>query len=368
MKVLVTGSEGFIGRNLIVHLSEIKDVEVITYDKDDSFDKIISSIDKISFIYHLAGVNRPLNSEEFYTGNRDLTQQIIELLNEKKKTIPLVLSSSIQAEQDNDYGKSKREAEEYIRVNYNDAYIYRFHNVFGKWCRPNYNSVVATFCHNIANGIDITINDPNAKVELVYIDDICRELVSLLDGKEPSDCSQEICYINPRKVITLQELADMLYFFKDCMKSIYVPNTGNDFVKKLFATYVSYVPVQEMISETKMNVDERGSFTELVRTLDSGQFSISTSKPGIIRGNHYHNTKMERFIVVKGTARITFSHVVTGQIYTFDVDDTSIRPIMIPPGYSHNIENIGNDEMILILWCNELFDEEYPDTYFKGIG
>ena len=369
MKVLVTGSNGFIAKNLLVFLSEVKDknIEIVTFDREDEFSVVEKNIDSIDIIYHFAGVNRPEDVKEFYEGNTDLTISLIDLLNNKNKNIPFVYSSSIQAELDNDYGKSKKEAEDYIIKNYKKYYIYRFHNVFGKWCRPNYNSVVATFCNNIANNLEITINDPAKEIELIYIDDICYEMINILNGNEPTKKVGDCCYIEPVKKISLQELVDFLYSFKSNMESIYVPKTGDEFIKKLFATFVSYLPVEKMVTNAKKNTDDRGSFTELVRTIDSGQFSISTSKPGVIRGNHYHNTKMERFIVVKGKAKITFKHVVTGEIHEFYVSEEKIEPVMIPPGYSHKIENIGSDEMILMLWCNELFDENKPDTYFKEI-
>ncbi len=365
MKVLVTGSNGFIGKNLISHLQECKDIEIVTYDIEDDFSKIESNIDDIKYIFHLAGVNRPQSPEEFYHGNTDLTKRIVDLI--KDKDISLIVTSSIQAIRDNDYGKSKKLAEDYIIANLNNYYIYRLHNVFGKWCRPNYNSVVATFCHNIANDLDITINDPNVELELVYIDDICKEFLSLIIGEKPKDKEENYCYINPRYKVTLQEIADLLYRFKKSMNSIYVPNTGDEFVKKLYSTYISYLPLEKTYTSAKKNVDERGSFTELVRTDECGQFSISVSKPGIVRGNHYHHTKLERFIVIKGKARISFSSVVNDDSYSFEVDDSDIKIVTIPVGYTHNIENIGDSEMILAIWCNELFDEKNPDTYFQKV-
>lgn len=365
MKILVTGSNGFIGKNLISHLQECKDIEIVTYDIDDDFTKIESNIDDVKYIFHLAGVNRPQSPEEFYQGNTDLTKKIVDLI--KNKNIKLIVTSSIQAIKDNDYGKSKKLAEDYIIENLNNYYIYRLHNVFGKWCRPNYNSVVATFCNNIANDLDITINDPNAELELVYIDDICQEFLGIIVGQQPIETEGNYCYIKPRYKITLQQLADLLYKFKSSMNSIYVPNTGDDFVKKLYSTYISYLPLEKTYISAKKNVDERGSFTELVRTDECGQFSISISKPGIVRGNHYHHTKLERFIVVKGKARISFSSVINNDSYSFEVDDTDIKIVTIPVGYTHNIENIGDTDMILAIWCNELFDEKNPDTYFQKV-
>lgn len=365
MKVLVTGSNGFIGKNLVSHLQELDNIELIKYDANDTFEKIEKCIDSIDFIFHFAGVNRPQTSEEFYKGNTDLTKKIVDLI--KDKNIPLLITSSIQATKDNDYGKSKKMAEDYIKNNLKNYYIYRLHNVFGKWCKPNYNSVVATFCNNIANDLEITINDRNTCLDLIYIDDICYEFLKLLNGGTPSEKNDDICYINPRYNVSLGYIADKLYEFKDSTNSIYVPNTGDEFIKKLYSTYISYLPLEKTVTTTVKNVDERGSFTELVRTKECGQFSISFSKKGIVRGNHYHHTKIERFIVVKGKAKISFSSVIDDSKYSFIVDDSEIKVVTIPVGYTHNIENIGDEEMILAIWCNELFDKEKPDTYYRKV-
>jgi len=365
MKILITGSNGFIGKNLISHLQEIENIEIITFDIEDEFKKIEDNINDINFIFHLAGVNRPQTIEEFYSGNSDLTKKIVDLI--KNKNIPLVITSSIQATKDNDYGKSKKIAEDYIKENLDNYYIYRLHNVFGKWCRPNYNSVVATFCNNIANDLDITINDRNTCLDLIYIDDICYEFVRIINNSKPSEINDGYCYINPRYNVSLGYIADKIYEFKDSMNSIYVPNTGNEFVKKLYSTYISYLPLEKTVTQASKNVDERGSFTELVRTKECGQFSVSFSKKGIVRGNHYHHTKLERFIVIKGKAKISFSSVINDDKYSFIVDDKDIKIVTIPVGYTHNIENIGDEEMILILWCNELFDKEKPDTYYRKV-
>jgi UDP-2-acetamido-2,6-beta-L-arabino-hexul-4-ose reductase len=264
--------------------------------------------------------------------------------------------------------KSKKLAEDYVRKNLNNFYIFRLHNVFGKWCKPNYNSVIATFCYNISHNLSITINDKNTELELVYIDDVCKSLVSILTKENIAIKKNYYYFIPTRYKKTLGEISDMLYQFKNDTNSIYVPSTGDDFTKKLFATYISYVPLNNLSIPVIKNIDERGSFSELVRTFDCGQFSVSFSKPGIIRGNHFHNTKMERFIVVKGIAKITFESIIDNSKYEFVVNGDEIKVITIPVGYSHKIENIGNDEMILFIWCNELFDKNNPDTYFKEIS
>ncbi len=367
MKVLITGSNGFIGKNLVSYLQELENIELITFTKGDKIETIEKQINELDFIFHLAGINRPQNNNEFYEGNYNLTKSLVDLITKNNLNIPFVYTSSIQAELDNDYGKSKKQAEDYIFENLKTPYIFRLHNVFGKWCKPNYNSVIATFCYNISHNLEITVNDENKELELIYIDDICETFVELIKGNDISEVKENIHYINPRYKCILGEITKKLYEFKNDMTSIYVPNTGNDFVKKLFATYINYVPLEELAFGVKKNVDERGSFTELVRTLDSGQFSISFSKPGIIRGNHYHHTKMERFIVVKGKAKISFKSIITDEYIEFTVSDEDIKIITIPVGYTHNIENVGTDEMILILWCNELYDSNHPDTYFKEV-
>jgi UDP-2-acetamido-2,6-beta-L-arabino-hexul-4-ose reductase len=366
MKVLVTGSNGFIGKNLISHLREIEDVDIITFDRDDDFSVIENNAESIDFIFHLAGVNRPTDKTEFYKGNTELTKSIIEVLKAHDLKTPILITSSIQAVKDNDYGISKKMAEDEV-LSYGKkakSYVFRLHNVFGKWCRPNYNSVVATFCYNIAHDLEITINDVNAELQLVYIDDVVKEFIKILKGVSPTNVDNEYCYITPVYKTTLGDLANMIKEFKNNMNSITVPQTGDEFTKKLFATYVSYLELPKMEFTPKMNTDDRGSFTELVRTIESGQFSVSVSKPGIFRGNHYHHTKMERFIVAKGKARISFRHINEKEVFNFDVDDSELKIITIPVGYTHKIENIGNDDMILLLWCNELFDKENPDTYY----
>lgn len=366
MKVLVTGSNGFIGKNLCQHLKENKEIELLLFDKEDAFSVIEDNIKDIDFIFHLAGVNRPDNTQEFYKGNTDLTKSIIELLKSKKLNVPILMTSSIQAVKDNDYGKSKKLAEDELS-SYKNSIIFRLHNVFGKWCRPNYNSVVATFCYNVAHNIDLTINDPKAEIELIYIDDIIKEFINVMNGDSPTNKENNICYVSPIYKIEIGELADKIKSFKGSMESINVPQTGDDFTKKLFSTYLSYVELDDLVFIPEMKKDYRGSFTELVKTIDSGQVSISISKPGVFRGNHYHHTKMEKFIVIKGSARITFKNVITKEKKEYLVDDTEFKIVNIPVGYTHKIENIGDGDMILFLWCNEIFDPKAPDTYMMEV-
>jgi UDP-2-acetamido-2,6-beta-L-arabino-hexul-4-ose reductase len=368
MKVLVTGSKGFIGKNLVVHLSEMDNVEILEFDRDTDFSDIEKSIQGTDCILHLAGVNRPKDAQEFYEGNTDLTQQLVDLLKSKNLKTPIIYASSIHAELDNDYGKSKKQAEDVILSYGNGSLVYRFHNVFGKWCRPNYNSAVATFCNNIATGQEITIDDRSKELELIYIDDIAYEFKKIISGGKPTEQQGNYCFINPRYKVSLGYIADLLQLFKDEAQTIYVPASGDDFVKKLHATFVTYLPFNELIATATKNSDDRGDFTELIRTHQAGQVSISTTKPGIARGQHYHHTKIEKFIVVKGKARVGFTNILDDtDNYYFDVDDSVIQIVTIPPGYIHNIENTGDDEMTMVLWGNELFNKEYPDTYAKNV-
>lgn len=368
MRVLVTGSKGFIGKNLVVHLLEMGNVEVIEFDKDAKLSDIEKDIDNVDYIFHLAGVNRPKDVTEFYEGNTDLTQQLVDLLRSKNLKTPIMYASSIQAEVDNDYGKSKKQAEDVILDYGNGSLVYRFHNVFGKWCRPNYNSVVATFCNNIATGQEITIDDRSKELELIYIDDIAYEFKKIISGGKPTEKHGDYCFIHPRYKASLGYIADLLQQFKDELQTIYVPATGDNFVKKLHATFVTYLPLNDLVTPITKNKDDRGNFSELIRTHQAGQISISTTKPGVIRGQHYHHTKIEKFIVVKGRARIGFTNILDNtDNYEIEVNDSAPQMVTIPPGYIHNIENIGDDEMTMVLWGNELFDKDFPDTYAKNV-
>lgn len=365
MQVLITGANGFIGSNLRMFLAERKDITIDTYTAENTEDELEEKLKHADFIVHLAGVNRPKDTTEFISGNTDLTKLIVDLLNKNNSRAPLIFSSSIQAELDNDYGLSKRAAEDYILENYEPGIVFRLHNVFGKYCRPNYNSVVATFCDNISHDREIQISDRNAKISLIYIDDICKTFMDIIDEKIIPE--KPYCYVLPVKEITLGELADLLYSFKNSMSSINVPATGDDFIKKLYSTYISYCDLDNMVVNTALHTDERGVFSELVHTATSGQFSVSTSKPGIVRGNHYHHTKVERFIVIKGTAKISMRKVGTDEVKEFDVSGDKIQIVTIPVGYTHNIKNTGDDEMILLIWCNELFDTNNPDTFYLEV-
>ncbi|MBR2543010.1 NAD-dependent epimerase/dehydratase family protein [Candidatus Saccharibacteria bacterium] len=364
MRVLITGANGFIGQNLQLFLKE-KDIEIDKYTLENKPSELEQKLKDADFIVHLAGVNRPQTKEEFFSGNTDLTKNIVDLLNKNNLKTPLIFSSSIQAALDNDYGKSKRLAEDYILENYKNGIVFRLHNVFGKGCRPNYNSVVATFCDNLAHGKPISIDDPERVLELIYIDDICKTFLNLIEGKTKPE--KPYNYVSPVKKIKLAKLAELLESFSHDIHSIKVPETGDPFIKKLFSTYISYCNLKDLIFNPKENIDERGLFSELVHTENSGQFSVSTSKPGITRGNHYHHTKIEKFIVIKGEATISMRKVGEEKVHEFKVSGDKIEIVTIPVGYTHNIKNTGKDEMILLIWCNEIFDNNNPDTFYEEV-
>ena len=365
MKVLVTGANGFVGKNLISHLSLNKDVEVFKYDIDSTEEELDKYTKECDFVYHLAGVNRPQNVSEFMEGNFGFTSILLNKLLENNNKCPIMISSSIQAELDNDYGKSKKAGEglifKYGEANGVKVYVYRFPNLFGKWCRPNYNSVIATFCNNVANNLEIVVNDENKELNLSYIDDVCEELIRCLDDNPHRDGS--FCYVPIVYVKSLGYIANLIKSFKENDRGIMIPSTGDDFTKKLYATYISYVPLKEMVVDLEEHRDYRGVFCELVRTKEAGQVSVSTTNPNIVRGGHYHHTKMERFIVIKGKAKIKFEHVITHETHEFEVSGDKLQYVTIPVGYQHSINNIGDGELILILWANELFDPNRSDTY-----
>jgi len=367
--ILVTGSEGFIGKNLIVRLQELDNVAIKSFDKEDNIDILNKLLLEADFIFHLAGVNRPKNVEEFEKVNVGLTKTIIKLLEEMNKKIPVVITSSIQAESDNPYGKSKKMAEDelikYAKKNSVPVYIFRLPNVFGKWSRPNYNSVVSTFCYNISHNLDITISNPEKELELVYIDDVIDEFVSLLD-KEERDLGKYFYSIKRVFKITVGKLAEKIYQIRDMKKTLIVPDLSDDFMRLLHATYLSYLDENDFSYEMDSKEDNRGNFTELIKSNSFGQVSISRSRKGVIRGNHYHNTKNEKFCVIQGKAVIKLRNILSDKIILYNVSDKKIEVVDIPPGYTHSIENLtdGDGEMILLIWANEIFDPENPDTYY----
>jgi len=368
-KVLVTGAAGFVGKNLVATLRLRDDVRVTTFDVADDEAVLHKALQDVDFVYHLAGVNRPQNEAEFRSGNVDLTRTIVDTLAHLNKSTPVLLSSTIQAALDNPYGMSKRGAEEavfkYAQESGAQAYVFRLPNLFGKWCRPNYNSVVATFCHNIAHDLPIQVNNPAAELRLAYIDDVVAAFTGALEGQARFDGSYAM--VEPEHRIKLGELADLLYGFRESRQELMLPNMGNPLVRKLYSTYLSYLPQDEFSYTLKSHTDERGSFNEFLKTPERGQVSVNVSKPGITKGNHWHHTKNEKFLVVSGEGVIRFRNINSDEVIEYPVSGEKLEVVDIPPGYTHNISNTGNNDMVTIMWANELFDPDNPDTYYETV-
>lgn len=366
-KILVTGSNGFIAKNLIEHLKRDEDIQLYFFSKKDSINMLESYVKEVDFIFHLAGVNRPKDIKEFYDGNSNLTKTIVSLLKKENKQTPILLSSSTQSDLDNDYGKSKKEAEELL-LNYSketnaNVFIYKLPNVFGKWSKPNYNSVISTWCYNITHNLEIQVNDREVKLNLVYVDDVIKSFIEKLDYKGKNKYFE----IDTVYKKTLGDIEGLLYKFKENRTTLFIPEVASGFERALYATYLSYLSLDNFSYALQGYKDERGTFYEILKTLDSGQFSLSTTAPGVTRGNHFHHSKNEKFLVVKGEALIQFRHIVTNEIIEYKVDETKMEIVEMIPGYTHNIKNTGNEEMILILWANESFDLKNPDTYFLEV-
>lgn len=380
MKILITGAKGFIGKNLIAELNNIregktkvypvsKDLQIFAYDVESNPADLDVYCREADFVFHLAGVNRPEKSEDFMTGNFGFTSILLETLKKYKNNCPVMISSSTQAALDNAYGLSKRAGEElmfdYSKATGAKVLVYRFPNVFGKWCRPNYNSAVATFCYNVAHGLPIQVNDPTVTMHLVYIDDVVRELIMALAGLETR--TDKYCEVPVVHTVKLGEIVDLVYSFSASRDNLSVPDMGDAFTKKLYSTYLSYLPEDAFSYPLKMNVDERGSFTEIIRTADRGQFSVNISKPHITKGQHWHHTKNEKFCVVSGRGVIRFRKIDDEKIIEYFVSGEKIEVVDIPVGYTHNIENLGETDMVTFMWCNEVFDAKKPDTYFLEV-
>lgn len=382
MKILVTGAKGFIGRNLVSQLHNIQlgkvenaslsvGLTIFEYDVDSDPVELELYCKDADFVFNLAGVNRPKDPTEFMQGNFGFTSVLLDTLKKYHNTCPVMLSSSIQAILDNPYGESKRAGEkllfDYSRETGANVLIYRFPNVFGKWCRPNYNSVIATFCHNIAHDLPIQVNDPNVLLSLVYVDDVVDELIAALTGN--AHCEGDYYIVPTIHTVTLGKVVELLHSFKESRKTLDVPNVGDPFTKKLYSTYLSYLPQNQFCYPLKMNVDNRGSFTEIIRTSDRGQFSVNISKPNITKGNHWHHTKNEKFVVVSGRGVVRFRDMndPTSKVIEYLVSGENIEVIDIPTGYTHNIENLGDTDMVTFMWCNECFDSTHPDTFFEEV-
>lgn len=367
MNILVTGAQGFVAKNLLVRLREQGFDNIIEFDRQHTFDELKSKLASVDFIFHLAGVNRPTNEADFFTGNTGLTQQLIDELVRLGRNIPVVLSSSIQAELNNAYGQSKAQAEDALLKYHADTgapvFVYRLPNVFGKWCKPNYNSAVATFCHNTINDIPLTINDEKAQLNLVYIDDVCDAFIDLLNHRPaPGYVSVEPVYQT-----TVGEVVCLLAEFKQSRETLITPAVGVGFIRALYSTYLSYLAPAQFAYSIPVYTDDRGSFSEMLKTPNAGQFSFFTAHPGITRGGHYHHSKNEKFLVIKGQARFKFEQIVTGETYQLDVDGTDLQIVETAPGWSHDITNIGDDELVVMLWANEIFDREKPDTIARAL-
>lgn len=398
MKILVTGAHGFVGKNLCAQLNNIKDgkarnypvkiSEVMEYDLDTPTELLDDFCKKADFVFNLAGVNRPQNQEEFMQGNFGFASTLLDTLKKHRNTCPVMLSSSIQATLigrygESDYGKSKLAGEElffrYEKETGAKVLVYRFPNLFGKWCRPNYNSVVATFCNNIANGLPIQVNDRSAKLEMLYIDDLVEEMIAALTGQEHRcefdgletvlQDNGKYCAVPITHKVTLGEIVDLLHTFAEQPTTLMMPEIPDQsFAKKLYSTYLSYLPKEKVAFPLKMNVDERGSFTELLRTGKCGQVSVNISKPGITKGQHWHHTKWEFFIVVSGHGLIQQRKIGSDEVIEFDVSGDKIEAVHMLPGYTHNIINLSDTEnLVTVMWANELFDPNHPDTFFEKV-
>jgi UDP-2-acetamido-2,6-beta-L-arabino-hexul-4-ose reductase len=371
MKVLITGAEGFIGKNLQLHLTERKDVQVVCFTRDHDVAQIPALLDEVDCVFHLAGVNRPQDPQEFVSGNVDLTVVLCWAVGEVAaamgKKIPVVYTSSTQADRDNAYGASKLGAENALfalREKHGvPVHVFRLPNVFGKWCKPNYNSAVATFCHNVARDLPIQVNDAAAPVTLAYVDDVISRFVQLMDGANAAMDTDGFATVAPQYTTTVGELARLVQTFKDSRTTLMTERVGTGLARALYSTYVSYLPVEYFAYTVPQYADPRGVFVEMLKTPDTGQFSYFTAHPGITRGGHYHHSKTEKFLVIKGVARFKFRHMQTGQTHELVTRGEKAEIVETVPGWTHDITNIGMEEMVVMLWANEVFDRARPDTF-----
>ncbi len=368
MKVLITGANGFIGKNMIEYLKRLN-VDIYIFTRKNNINELENYINNVEFIFHFAAVNRPENENDFYKYNIDLTQEIIDLILKNKKKIPILFTSSLQVvSKNNNYAKSKKQAEKiiekYAKENNVDCFIYRLPNVFGKWSKPNYNSVIATWCYNITRDKPIQVNDRNIELNLVYVGDVVHSFANKLYRSQDNKL---YCKIDTVYKKTLGEIEDLLYQFKKSRETLLVPNIADGFERVLYATYLSFLPKDKFSYKLKGYKDERGVFYEILKTQKSGQLGISTTKPGVMRGNHYHNTKNEKFLVIKGKALIELRDIFSNEIIQYNVSQEELEIVEMIPGYTHNITNTGNEEMVLLIWANENYDPNKPDTNFLEV-
>lgn len=371
MKLLVTGANGFIAKNLMVRLNELEGFESVPYTREMSEQQLLELVADVDAVVHLAGINRPLSTEEFITGNTGLTESLCQALLANGRSVPVIFASSTQAALDNPYGKSKLGAElsikRYAEQSGAKIYVYRLPNVFGKWCKPNYNSAVATFCHNIARGLPIHVNDTQAALSLVYVDDVADEFIRVLTELPDVD-STGFCSVPVQYQTTVGEMAQQLRAFHDSRNTLLSEPVGVGLVRALYSTYMSYLTPDSFGYEVPKHGDPRGVFVEMLKTKDSGQFSYFTAHPGITRGGHYHHSKTEKFLVIKGKARFGFRHILTDE--TYELFTSGEQPLIVEtiPGWSHDITNVGDDEMVVMLWANEIFDRSRPDTIASKVS
>lgn len=369
MKILITGAAGFLGKNLVAELRNQGYEDLYLYTRSNTLNELEEYTKVCDFVFHLAGVNRPENEAEFMGGNYGLTFNLLELLKKHNNKSPILITSSIQAEKENPYGISKKAGEDLL-FKYSvetsvEVLVYRLPNLFGKWSKPNYNTVVATYCYNIARGLDIQINNPKAELTLCYIDDVLVEFVKALKGNPTK--KDNYCFVNTTYTVELEELASLIKGFKESRTNLSVPNMDDPLTKKLYSTYLSFLPTDEFAYDLKMNIDNRGSFTEFIRTPDRGQVSVNVSKPCITKGNHWHHTKNEKFLVVSGIGLIRFRNIHTEEIIEYKVSGDKLQVVDIPVGYTHSIVNIGHENLVTVMWVNESFNPEDPDTYFLEV-
>lgn len=369
MNILVTGANGFVGKNLIAELKYKGFNNIFEFTRESDSSLLEKYTKECNFVFHLAGVNRPKDDKEFMEGNFGFTTKLLELLKKHGNKSPVLVTSSIQAEKDNPYGKSKKAGEDLLFAHSLEtgakALVYRLPNLFGKWSKPNYNTVVATYCHNIARDLDIQVNNPDAYLTLCYIDDVLDEFFKALEGKPT--VQDNYCVVPITHNIKLGELANLIRDFKESRSNIGIPNMENALTKKLYSTYLSFLPEDKFSYDLKMNSDHRGSFTEFIRTPERGQVSVNVSKPGITKGNHWHHTKNEKFLVVSGEGLIRFRKIDSDEIIEYRVSGDKLQVVDIPTGFTHSIVNVGENDLVTVMWVNECFDPEKPDTYFLEV-